>query len=197
MKDTRKLLKQAALTAGIPLAMLAMAYAAVPLYDLFCRVTGFGGTTQVATEAPTLVSGRTLEIRFDANVAPGLPLEFQPSERAAQVRIGETGLAFYTLENTGDRPLTIVANYNVTPFKTGQYFQKLECFCFRDMVVKPGEKLELPVVFFVSSALEEDGFASEVRTITLSYTFFESAAQQAQASGSVRLAALGGPVGAR
>jgi cytochrome c oxidase assembly protein subunit 11 len=152
-------------------AMLGAAFAAKPLYDTFCRVTGFGGTTRQATAAPDEVLDRTIEVRFDANVASGVPVRFAPLQTSMKLKIGETALAHFVVENVSDRPVDAVANYNVTPFKAGPYFTKLECFCFTDTRLEPGEKQDMPVVFYVNPLLIEDGH-DDVRTITLSYTFF-------------------------
>ncbi|MFZ4069989.1 MAG: cytochrome c oxidase assembly protein [Caulobacterales bacterium] len=170
--DRKSLARTALLGVAIPLAMFGAAYAAVPLYEMFCQVTGFGGTTQVATRAPSGVSAKTIEVRFDANHAPGLDVTFEPLQRAATVKLGETGLAFYRFTNISDKPVTAMATYNVTPHKTGIYFQKLQCFCFQEQTFQPGETLELPVVFYVAPELATDKDTEEVQTITLSYTFF-------------------------
>ncbi|MDR6952808.1 cytochrome c oxidase assembly protein subunit 11 [Ancylobacter sp. 3268] len=155
--------------------MVGAAYASVPLYQLFCQVTGFGGTTQVAASAPATTSDREIEIRFDANVAPGLPWRFLPEQRAVTVKLGETKLAYYKVENIGAKPVTATASYNVTPAQAGYHFAKMQCFCFTDQTLQPGEVLDMPVVFFVDPALADDPDATGVKTITLSYTFFAKA----------------------
>lgn len=180
-----KATRTAALFAVIPVAMLALAFAADPLYDTFCRVTGFGGTTRVATAAPTEISDRTVTVRFDANVA-NAPLKFRPLQTGHEIELGAHGLAFYEATNTSERPIAVIASYNVTPHKAGPYFNKLECFCFEERVFQPGETKKLPVVFFVDPALEEKALNRDIRTITLSYTFFEAEDWQ----GSMRQAAL-------
>ncbi|GAB4066598.1 cytochrome c oxidase assembly protein [Ancylobacter sonchi] len=152
--------------------MVGAAYASVPLYQLFCRVTGFGGATQVASSAPAATSDREIEIRFDANVAPGLSWRFGPEQRAVTVKLGETKLIFYRVENTGSTPATATASYNVTPAQAGSHFAKMQCFCFTDQTLQPGEALDMPVVFFVDPALADDPDATGVNSITLSYTFF-------------------------
>lgn len=172
------------MAAMVPLAMLGAAYAAVPLYQLFCQVTGYGGTTQVATEAASKVLDRTIQVRFDANVAPGIPWSFKPEKPVVDLKLGENGLAFYTVTNQSNRPVTAVATYNVTPHKVGPYFQKLECFCFQDRTLQPGESMELPVIFYVDPSLATDRNVDDVTSVTLSYTFFEAgdkAIAQAQA----------------
>ncbi|GIU67176.1 cytochrome c oxidase assembly protein CtaG [Candidatus Phycosocius spiralis] len=170
------------IAAFVPLAMLGASYAAVPLYQLFCQVTGYGGTTQVATAAASTVLSRTIQVRFDANVAPGVPWSFKPEKPVVSLKLGENGLAFYTVKNESDRPVTAVATYNVTPHKVGPYFQKLECFCFQDRTLQPGESMELPVIFYVDPALATDRNVDEVTEVTLSYTFFAVGDKAIQAS---------------
>jgi len=169
-----------AMTAGIVvgavIGMTGLAFAAVPLYDMFCKVTGYGGTTQQASAASTRVLDRTIQIRFDSNVASDVPFEFTPAQTET-IRIGETGLAFYRVRNTSDQPVTAIASYNVAPHIAGQYFQKLECFCFQEQTLAPGAELELPVVFFVDPEIASNPDTAEVSTVTLSYTFFRSAAE--------------------
>lgn len=172
--------------ASVVAGMVGMAYAAVPIYDLFCRVTGYGGTTQVAQYDPGQIIDREVTVRFDASRARGVPVEFEPLQRSMRVRLGETALAFYRVTNTASEPVTVVASYNVAPFKTGSYFAKLECFCFTDQTLQPGETMDMPVIFFVDPNMDEDRQLNDVRTITLSYTFWLSsdsrAWQRAQAS---------------
>lgn len=158
--------------AGAALVMLGGAFAAAPLYNMFCRVTGYGGTTRVATAGPDTVLDRTVTVRFDGSVADGAPLRFTPDEHTIQVRLGERALAYYTVENLSDYPVTAVASYNVSPFKTGSYFNKLECFCFTEQVFAPGEARELAVLFFVDPSMDGEKRLEDVREITLSYTFF-------------------------
>jgi len=155
--------------------MTGASYAAVPLYEMFCRVTGFGGSTKVALSAPNTVTDRVVEIRFDANVAPGLPWTFAPEMRSMDVLVGETKLAYYRVKNTSSEPVTATATYNVTPAQAGYHFAKMQCFCFTDQTLQPGESLDMPVVFFVDPAFLEDPEMAGVRTITLSYTFFHKA----------------------
>ncbi|MEJ0060618.1 MAG: cytochrome c oxidase assembly protein [Terricaulis sp.] len=176
----------AAVVSAIVVGMTGMAFAAVPLYSLFCQVTGYGGTTQTASAAATTILDRRIEVRFDANTATGVPIEFEPAAVSQSLRLGETGLAFYRVRNLSDQPVTVVASYNVTPHKIGKYFEKLECFCFQDQTLAPGQSAELPVVYFVDPALASDPDTEEVNTVTLSYTFFRSqyeavAALEAQA----------------
>jgi cytochrome c oxidase assembly protein subunit 11 len=154
------------------LSMLGAAFAAVPLYRVFCQVTGFGGTTQVATAAPTSTANRAIRIRFDANVAPGLGWEFHPVQREMTVKVGETSLAFYRAKNTSSRDAWGSATYNVTPEVTGGYFAKIHCFCFEKQHLKAGEEMDMPVQFFVDPSIVEDKTLDAIQTITLSYTFF-------------------------
>ena len=153
-------------------AMVGAAFAAVPLYTLFCRVTGFGGTPLIATTAPAQAIERRVLVRFDANVAPGLPWTFAPVEREIEVRIGETVLVHYVARNLGDRATVASATYNVSPPQVGGYFNKLQCFCFTELRVGPAEQVELPVVFFVDPAIDGDAELKSLTSITLSYTFF-------------------------
>lgn len=169
-RDTRVVVICASVVAG----MVGMAYAAVPIYDLFCRVTGYGGTTQVAQYDPGMIIDREVIVRFDASLARGVPLEFAPLQPSMRVRLGETALAFYRVTNTSSRPVTGVASYNVAPFKTGSYFAKLECFCFTEQTIAPGETMDMPVIFFVDPNMDQDRQLDEVQTITLSYTFFSA-----------------------
>lgn len=153
--------------------MVGASYAAVPFYDWFCRTTGFNGTTQVATSAPTDAPlARKIGVRFDANVAPGLPWKFEPEQTEIEVRIGEVITVFYTVTNQAARATTGVAAYNVAPLTVGAYFQKINCFCFDEQTMGPGEKREMPVVFYVDSALAKDSDNDGLNTITLSYTFY-------------------------
>ena len=165
--------KTVAQTVGVVVLMGSLAWAAVPFYDWFCRVTGFGGTTGVAEAAPEDILDRTITVRFDASKAKGMAWEFKPVEREMEVRIGETGLAFYEAYNPTDRPIAGQASYNVAPYSAGGYFQKIACFCFEEQVLEPGERVEMPVNFFVDPELVEDLEAKYVHTITLSYTFYE------------------------
>jgi cytochrome c oxidase assembly protein subunit 11 len=157
---------------GVVAGMLGMTYAAVPLYRLFCQVTGYGGTTQVAAEAPREVLDRTVTVRFNADVATGLPWKFEPVQRDITVKVGETGLAFYRAQNLTDRPIVGMATFNVTPDKAGQYFNKIHCFCFDQQRLEPGQSVDMPVTFFVDPAMAKDRGMNDVYYITLSYTFF-------------------------
>lgn len=169
LRDPNK--RVAAITASCAFAMLGMAYAAVPLYQLFCQVTGYGGTTQRVTKPSNVILDRTVTVRFDANVN-GLAWTFEPVVRTVDVRIGENTLAFYRATNTSDRTLVGTSSFNVSPDIVGSYFNKLECFCFTEQKLEPGETIEMPVSFYVDPRLVEDKDARKVSQITLSYTFF-------------------------
>ena len=167
--NTRTLLQ----TLGVVVFMGAMAWAAIPLYSWFCAVTGYGGETNVAEQGSDEVLDRTIKIRFDATLAKGMPWEFKPVEREIELRIGETGLAFYEAYNPTDRPVAGRAGYNVAPFVAGSFFTKIDCFCFTEQVLQPGERVQMPVSFYVDPAIVEDRDAKFVNHITLSYTFYE------------------------
>jgi len=169
--------------------MVGMAYASVPLYRTLCQLTGFDGTVRKADAAPDKVLDKTLTIRFDANVR-NLPWTFAPEQVSQEVKIGDTGLAFYKVTNNGKTPLTGRASYNVIPESAGLYFQKLECFCFTDQTIAPGATVEFPVVYFVDPKFADDFETRGAQEVTLSYTFFPSTEKKTQA-------ALGGSAGAR
>jgi cytochrome c oxidase assembly protein subunit 11 len=154
-------------------AMVGASYAAVPFYDWFCRATGYGGTTQVATSAPSGILDRKVIVRFDANVAPGLPWRFEPEQTSIEVKLGEVATVHYRVINEAARAITAQATYNVTPLQVGSYFQKINCFCFTEQRLKPAETREMTVVFYVDPAMVKDADFATVNTITLSYTFFQ------------------------
>ncbi|MGR3762083.1 cytochrome c oxidase assembly protein [Roseobacteraceae bacterium NS-SX3] len=158
---------------GVVVLMGGLAWASVPFYDWFCRVTGFGGVTGVAQQGSETILDKTIKVRFDASKERGMPWEFRPVEREMEVRIGETGLAFYEAYNPTDRPVAGQASYNVTPYSAGGFFEKIACFCFEEQVLEPGERVQMPVTFFVDPEIVEDRDAKYVHTITLSYTFHE------------------------
>ena len=168
----RKAVTVAALL-GVLAGMGGLTYAAVPLYQLFCRVTGFGGTTQVAAAAPEVVTDRVITVRFNADVGRDMPWRFRPIQREMTVRVGETGLASYFAENLSDAVVVGSAVFNVTPHKAGPYFTKIACFCFDEQTLVPGERVEMPVTFFIDPAIMDDDNLDDVDTITLSYTFFK------------------------
>jgi len=169
--------------------MVGVAYASVPLYRAFCQLTGFDGTVRKADAAPTKILDRKLTIRFDANVRD-IPWSFAPEQVSQEVKIGDTGLAFYKVTNNGKEPITGRATYNVIPESAGLYFQKLECFCFTDQTIQPGQTMEFPVVYFVDPKFAEDFETKGTQEVTLSYTFFRST----EGSGA---APLGGTADAR
>lgn len=153
--------------------MGAMGFASVPLYNIFCRVTGYGGTTNVAESGSDEILDRTILIRFDASLDSAMEWEFEAPDDPMEIRIGETGMAFYTAYNPTDRVIAGTAAYNVTPFSAGLYFSKISCFCFTEQVLQPGERVEMPVVFYVDPDIVNDPETSNIHAITLSYTFFE------------------------
>lgn len=158
---------------SVVLVMGALAWAAVPLYDLFCRVTGFGGETQVASSESETILDQTIKIKFDASKERGMPWEFKPMQREMELRIGESGLAFYEAYNPTDHVVAGTASYNVAPFAAGGYFVKIACFCFTEQVLQPGERVEMPVTFYVDPEIVDDPEAKYAKHITLSYTFHE------------------------
>jgi cytochrome c oxidase assembly protein subunit 11 len=162
----------AAICGLVVVLMVGASYAAVPFYNWFCRATGFNGTTQVATTAPLAPLARTVAVRFDANVAGGLPWKFEPDKTEIEVRIGEVTTVFYTVINQSARTTTGQAAYKVAPLTVGAYFEKINCFCFTEQTMAPGEKREMPVVFYVDPSIVADHDNDGLNTITLSYTFY-------------------------
>lgn len=158
--------------AGI--GMIGLAYASVPLYDLFCKATGYDGTPSVRTANDSTVLDREISVRFDANVAPGLNWRFTPETPEIKVKLGETITVLYRVTNAGDKPTTGIATYNVQPDLVGSYFSKLECFCFTEQTLKPGETVESAVVFYVDPRLVQDSDVKDLSSLTLSYTYFPS-----------------------
>jgi cytochrome c oxidase assembly protein subunit 11 len=172
-KSLRRDVLIAATCGAVAAAMVGASFAAVPLYNWFCRTTGFAGTTQVATKAPGEVLGRTLSIRFDSNVSPGLPWKFVPEQNQVDVRIGEVTTVYYKVINEAARTITAQASYNVSPPTVGAYFTKINCFCFTQQTMKAGETREMAVVFYIDPSITGDRDQDLLNTITLSYTFFE------------------------
>ena len=158
--------------AAVVFGMLGAAYAAVPLYRLFCQLTGYDGTTMRAARPSDVVLDRMITVRFDANVGPRMPWRFEPVQRTVKVRLGETALAVYRATNPTDQPVTGTATFNVTPELAGAYFNKIECFCFQEQRLEPGESVEMPVSFFIDPAFAADKNTAHLSQITLSYTFY-------------------------
>lgn len=171
---------------GVVVFMAGMGWAAVPLYDLFCRVTGYGGTTQVGAGSDRVLE-QTVRVRFDASTVRDFPWEFRPVQRTMDIRLGEVGIAFYEAYNPTDEPVAGTASYNVTPYDAGLYFTKIDCFCFQYQVLQPGERVEMPVTFYVDPDMLDDREARDTHTITLSYTFHRTEIPDAD------LAALSAP----
>ena len=165
-------------------SMLGLAYAAVPLYEAFCKATGFAGTPLVAQEgdqgADRPVISRTVTVRFDTNVDPGLAWRFEPEQRQVKVRLGEEKLVYFRATNVSQRPIVGSANYNVTPERTAGWFNKIQCFCFTEQLLKPGQSVDMPVVFFVDADMAKDRRYDDIKTITLSYTFHEAKTERAK-----------------
>ena len=157
----------------VVVVMGALSWASVPFYSWFCKVTGFGGATNVVETASDVILDRAMKIRFDGSTDPSLPWSFKPVQREMTVKIGQTALADYEATNTSNRPVAGQATYNVVPYEAGGFFDKIECFCFTEQVLQPGETVVMPVSFFVDPAIVDDRDAKYVHTITLSYTFFE------------------------
>jgi cytochrome c oxidase assembly protein subunit 11 len=160
---------------GVVAGMTGLAYASVPLYRLFCQVTGFGGTPQRVAAAPAEISDRTVRVTFTADVAAGLDWKFQPLQRNLALKVGENKLAFYAAENLEARPATGRATFNVSPEIFGPYFSKIECFCFTEQTLQAGQRIEMPVSFFIDPAILDDPALKNINDVTLSYTFFRAA----------------------
>jgi len=165
--------KTVAQTVGLVVVMGALAWASVPFYDWFCRTTGFGGTTLVSKAGSDRVLDEVITIRFDASLQRDMPWSFKPAVREMELKIGETGLAFYEAYNPTDRVVAGSASYNVTPYEAGGFFTKIDCFCFEEQVLQPGERVQMPVTFYVDPEIVDDRDAKYVHHITLSYTFYE------------------------
>ncbi len=176
--------KVAGVFAFVAVFMCGLAYAAVPLYQMFCKATGYGGATQVAREATEMRGARALNINFDANVAPGLPWTFAPETQRVSLQNGETATVFFKVKNTSNRDWAGTAAYNVSPDQAGAWFTKISCFCFEEQRLGPGESAEWPVVFYLDPALEKDATMARVESVTLSYTFFASKTQPVVTAGA-------------
>lgn len=164
--------KTALVLSAVVVGMLGMAYAAVPLYQLFCQVTGFGGTTQVAEAADRPILERVIKVRFSASTHRDMPWEFSPVQTMQKTRVGEQMMAYYEAENPTDKTVIGTATFNVTPHKAGAYFSKIECFCFTEQTLAPGEGAKMPVTYFIDPAIMNDPGLDDVKEIVLSYTFF-------------------------
>jgi cytochrome c oxidase assembly protein subunit 11 len=182
MTNKRKTVVQ---TVSLVVFMGALAWASVPLYDWFCRVTGFGGVPNTAQTGSDVILDKTIKVRFDASLDRDMPWEFKPVERQVEMRIGETGLVFYEAYNPTDRPVAGTASYNVTPYEAGNFFTKIDCFCFEQQILQPGERVEMPVTFFVDPEIVDDRDAKYTKVITLSYTFYETDLPQETAQADI------------
>ena len=174
MQDPGRNARLALMLGGMVCAMVGVAFASVPLYRLFCQVTGYGGTTQVADSLPAAPGERIFKVRFNADLHRDLPWLFVPEQREVRLRVGESGLAFYKAQNLSSRTITGTATFNVTPLKAAPYFVKIECFCFTEQTLAPGETAQMPVTFFVDPEIALDDNLDDVGEITLSYTFFRT-----------------------
>jgi len=179
----RKNKKVAAMVLIIVACMVGLSFAAVPLYDLFCRVTGFGGTPQISSEdLPKNIVDRDVTIQFNADTDPNMPWHFRPEERRVTVKLGQRGLTAYEAYNPTSAPVSGTALYNVTPLKVGQYFHKIQCFCFDEQILQAGERVSMPVLFYVDPAMNDDPSMDDVKTITLSYTFYRGESKELDAA---------------
>ncbi len=167
---------------GVAAVMGSLAWASVPMYRLFCQVTGFGGTTLVSEAAPGEILDRTIRINFDGSLERGMPWTFRPVQQSVELRIGETGIAFFEATNPTDRVIAGTASYNVTPYAAGGFFTKIECFCFTEQVLRPHETVQMPVTFYVDPSIVDDPDARHLKHITLSYTFHETPLTEEQAA---------------
>lgn len=172
-----KNLRVAAAVFAVVIGMVGMSFAAVPLYKLFCRVTGYDGTTQVAEAAPGIVLDRQVRVEFNTDISPDLPWEFRSEIRRTDLRLGQDLLVNFIARNEASTPLTGTAIYNVTPLKAGKYFNKIECFCFGLQTLNPGQEVNMPVLFYIDPAMDTDPDMADVKVITLSYTFYKSDSQ--------------------
>ena len=178
--------RTALICTGVVMAMTGLSFAAVPLYDMFCKATGFGGTPKIGTAAAGKILDRTMSVRFDANVAPGLGWKFEAESPEIRLRVGETKTVFYKITNRTDRPTTGIASYNIAPDKGAAFFVKIQCFCFTEHTLQPGESLEAPVVFYIDPEIADKRELDGLKAITLSYTYFASKSGQplAQSGGN-------------
>ena len=173
MELAKKNKKVFTLLSIVVVTMVSLAFASVPFYDWFCRVTGFAGTTLTASSGSNVVINKEIKVRFDGSVDRGLEWEFRPVQKEIKLKIGETALAFYEAYNPTDRPIMGTASYNVFPFSAGSFFTKIDCFCFEEQILAPGERVQMPVTFYIDPEIENDRDGKFIEQITLSYTFFE------------------------
>ena len=171
--------------------MVGLSFASVPLYKLFCQVTGLGGTPGVEVTAPETATDIDFKVRFDANISPSLPWQFKPLQREIKLKLGEEKLAFYQAINTSNSTIVGTSTFNVTPLKAGQFFVKIDCFCFTEQVLQPGESIDMPVSFYIDPAIYEEANTRDVTTITLSYTFYPVDEPEAKVSESVTMSTSG------
>eukprot|EP01013_Petalomonas_cantuscygni_P008457 TRINITY_DN21180_c0_g1_i1.p1 TRINITY_DN21180_c0_g1~~TRINITY_DN21180_c0_g1_i1.p1 ORF type:complete len:196 (-),score=49.22 TRINITY_DN21180_c0_g1_i1:98-685(-) len=179
--------RSAFMAAAMGLGMLGLGFAAVPLYEVFCRVTGYGGTTQRVGEAQAATvqsTSRVMSVRFDSNVNSALPWSFKPEQAVDHVTVGARDMAIFIATNNSDQPVVGTATFNVTPLLAGQYFNKVQCFCFSEQVLKPGQTMRMPVLYYVDPAILDDPETRDIQEITLSYTFYRSTDEQALDAGS-------------
>ena len=174
----RKNARMGRIVLGVVVGMVGLSFASVPLYSLFCNVTGFGGTTQTAKILPDTILDRQITIKFNADTAPNMPWIFQPEMREVILKIGQRGFTTFMAKNKNNTDVTGTAIYNVTPLKAGKYFHKIQCFCFDEQTLKPHEQVSMPVVFFVDPSIETDPNMDDVKVITLSYTFFRGESKE-------------------
>ena len=177
-----KNLKTAMVLFTVVAGMVGLAFASVPLYRIFCQVTGLGGTPGVQASAPEVKTDTDFIVRFDANTNPDLPWKFKPVQREVHLKLGEEKLAFYQATNMSDKPITGTATFNVTPLKAGQFFVKIDCFCFTEQTLEPGQTIDMPVTFYVDPEIYEKVNTRDVKTITLSYTFYPKEEEEGKVS---------------
>ena len=172
IRDQNKKVKQAFYLLAFALGMLAMSYAAVPLYKIFCKVTGYGGTPQISSENDSYKIKEKIDVRFDSTIDRNSVISFKPEVKKIEVQIGENSLAFFKAKNNSDKPITTMSVFNVSPLQAGQYFNKIECFCFEEQVLSANEEVSMPVSFFVDASIKDDRFIKDLQEITLSYTMY-------------------------
>ena len=172
VRDQNKKVKQAFYLLAFAIGMLAMSYAAVPLYKLFCKVTGYGGTPQISIENDSYTIEDKIDVRFDSTIDKNSVIFFEPEVTKIEVQIGENSLAFFKAKNNSDKPVTTMSVFNVSPLQAGQYFNKIECFCFEEQVLSANEEVSMPVSFFVDASIKDDKFIRDLQEITLSYTMY-------------------------